>query len=243
MVKIEYMLLIPAFLLMTGAYYLYYKDIKRFRVHPSKVSWALWCVSSLLETITYSFITQDWLKQISFITSALACLVLTISIWRISKWQRPDVTDSFIILLAILSSIVWYRMDSAWMAHLVLMISVPIGFLPTIRNAIKDFRNEDNPAWWLWSLSDALVIVVVLLRLESIQELPYMATEFICHFSVFAIVYFQKIRWQHCLSHLRIEKNHLGKAVFSKAIIRKGDEILKFTGRVMPENLCLCKSG
>lgn len=191
---ISYILMLHAIVLLILAYYLYYKDILRSKIHPSKISWTLWCLSSVLETITYKFVSADWLKQFSFFVPTVACIVLTISIWKFSKWQQPDNTDKFIIVISVISSVVWYWMNSAWMAHLILMISVPLGFIPTLRNAIRDYRNEDNPAWGLWCLSDSLVFIVILMRLEAIEELPYLTVELICHFSVFGIVLFKKLR-------------------------------------------------
>ncbi len=220
---------------LVWAYFIYYKDVSQSKIQPSKISWALWCLSSVLETFTYNYITTDPIKLICFIFSTSACIVLTSRIWSISKWEKPGAIEKGILIICVCATITWFLTQSAWVAHVVLLVSIPLGFVPTLLNAIKDYRNENFTAWVCWGTSDLILVTVILIRLESFQELPYAVVEFGCHITIVSIICFQKFRIRK-LPKIRVGKNHLGKAVFANQSISKREVILKFSGEIIAKD-------
>jgi len=71
-------------------------------------------------------------------------------------------------------------------------MAIPIAFLPTYKNALNNYENENSKAWLLWSISDLLMIVIIVIRLKAFKELPYAVVEFVCHFSVFVIIFYKQ---------------------------------------------------
>lgn len=189
----DYLLTLTACIISGFGYWVYYNDLKKAAVKPSRFSWLIGSLFVSLETLTYNSLSGDWVKSACFFVSAIACILITIKIWYGSKWSRPCSTDIFATVFCAGSLAVWYVYQSDWQAHLILLLSIPILSYPTFKNAFADFSNEDSKAWYIWIVSDVVELVLVCGRLQSVQELPYALTEFLCHAVVAGLVIYGKI--------------------------------------------------
>lgn len=215
------------------AYGLYFNALRQATIHPSKASWLIWSASSLLETITFSFITTDFLKIIVFATSTGACLIITIKIWWSNGTTEISRTDRWIILICLLSISIWVFSGQPQLAHFVILASVPLAFYPTVREIILNPFAEQPTSWLLWLISDVLSCMLIILRLEEINELPFVILELICHGTVWASIVATRSIVIEKDNAFVIGTNHLGKAVYAKRKFKAGQFIMLFHGDVL----------
>ena len=223
-------LIILAAIISTFAYIIYYNDIKQSSISPNRFSWIIWSISTFLEALTYDIVTNDILKSICFYTSAICCILITIKIWTTSKWAKPNWTEKISLAFCFLALLVWITFNSILITHLLLLLAIPIAFIPTYKNAQNDFHSENSRAWLLWSISDILVVLIIIIRLKATVELPYALIEFGCHLSVFLILIVNKLKMTETYI---IKNNHLGKGVYSKVGFKKGEQIIEFSGELV----------
>lgn len=170
------------------AYVFYFKDTNRSSIKPNKWSWLIFSITTLLEALTFNEVSGDLLKSSVFFVSAFCCVAVTILIWSRAEWQKPDWTEWFCLVASAVAVVVWIGFGDAWWAHLIMIISVPIAFLPIYREAISNWQSEYTPAWSLWTLGDLAALILVLYRLDIIEEVPYALVEMLAHATVWYLV-------------------------------------------------------
>lgn len=172
----------------TIAYLLYMKDLVWGETSPNRWSWFIWTVSTAVEAMTYQEVSGDWMKSAIFYLSAFFCLLVTASIWLKGKWKWPSVSEFLCLAASVAALVLWLYYGEAGIAHWVAIGAVPIAFIPTWRGALKNPASEKSLAWPLWSLADFIVLLVIVTRLEHVDELPYATIEFFCHFLTWSLV-------------------------------------------------------
>ncbi len=175
-------------ILWIAGYAYYFKDTINSSIRPNRWSWLAFSISISLEALTYSDVSSDFWKSGIFFVSSLACVVVTALIWNKARWFRPDWTETFCLVVSVVATVIWLGFGEAWWAHVLLLTAIPVAFIPTYRDAWRNWKNENTPAWILWTLGDALAIIFVLMRLEIWEELPYAIVEFLAHITVWIIV-------------------------------------------------------
>ena len=170
------------------AYIYYFNDTKRSGISPNRWSWLAFTVSVLMESLTYNELSEDWVKTTLFFISASCCIVVTVLIWSMSEWGKPNWTETVCLTAAVVAAVLWLWFERAGWAHLVTLVAIPVSFWPTYQGAYHNWRSENTPAWMLWTMGDLLATAMVLLRLESLEELPYAVAEFLAHAAVWLIV-------------------------------------------------------
>ena len=197
-----YILTVIASAIAIIAYLIYYFDLKKSRIIPNRLSWIVWSMAISLETLTYGAVSDDAIKSYYFVVSSLCCIMITISIWSVSDWNSSGRAKKSTLAFYSLSFIVWPLIQMPLITHLVLLIAIPVTFIPTFKSSIKNYRNENSAAWFLWSISDLIIIITICMRLKTFEELPYAIVEFLCHFTVFAII---------LVKHTRQSKNLISR--------------------------------
>jgi len=175
-----------------AAYSIYYIDIKQSNLVPSRYSWIIWSLSISLETITFVQVSDDGIKSLYFIISSLCCIFITIRIWFSASWRGPNRAEKFSILFYALFLLLWPFIKVPFFAHGLLVLAIPVTFIPTYKSTLSNFRYENSLAWLLWSISDLIVVIIIFQRMKTITELPYAIVEFACHFSVAAIIIYRQ---------------------------------------------------
>ncbi|MEA2701615.1 MAG: hypothetical protein QOE22_324 [Candidatus Parcubacteria bacterium] len=188
-----YLLLAAASISGILGYLVYYRALRRDAddsrsVEPNRWTWLIWGIAMAVESWTYDALSSDPMKTWLFYASTVCCILLSIAVWRFSKWERPTVTECVCVALSLIAIVAYLAGGDAWWSHLVALSAIPIGFLPTWKSAWKTPEHERSSAWVLWGFAYACIIGLVLLRLESYQELPYAIVDGICHLSIFFIV-------------------------------------------------------
>lgn len=183
---------VTAIVFIVVAYGKYYRDIRDGVIVPNRWSWLIWSASTVMEALTYEAVSEDWMKSAIFFISAVCCLGVSIRIWDKAKWEKPDWAEIFCVIASGMSLVLWLQFHFTLWAHLLMVFAVPVAFVPTWRSAIENPKNEQSQAWWMWSIGDLLTLLLILVRLDKMEELPFILVEFACHVIVWQMVRKQK---------------------------------------------------
>jgi hypothetical protein len=241
------------FLLAVGfsfsGYAVYLMGLRRQTVRPNRASWLIWAASTGLEALTYAAVNPGAPQGWVFAISSVACLAVTLGIWRRSSWAPPSNTETFCIAACLTALVVWLVFRETFWAHMLVVLAVPVSFWPTWVSAMQDRSRERSPAWGLWTFGDlATLMVAVRAGQPGVAELSYVLTEFLCHASVWFMIGLATInplrsfgvrrgglrffdRYKPQTGMFRVDETHLGKAVFAAAPFAEGDTLIEFTGR------------
>lgn len=171
------------------AYAFYYRDLRKESITPDRWSWLIWGLSSAVEALTYQALNGDIFKSIVFMLSATVCILITISIWVHAKWKSPDWVEISCTIASLSSLALWLIFNQTFWAHILVILAVPIAFLPTWKGALNG--REHSLAWGIWTISDIATLAIILMRFESIDEMPYMIIELACHATVWLIIFWR----------------------------------------------------
>ena len=196
---IDYLLTISASSMAVVAYIIYYFSVKKSGIIPNRLAWIICSLSVSMETVTYCFVTKDYIKSLYFIVCAVCSVLITIKIWQSSKWNGSSRAQKNSLIFYSLAIAIWPLFQLPFIAHLLLLIIIPVAFFPIYISAFKNYKNENSLPWLLWSVSDLMIIITIFLKMKTIQELPYALVSFVCPFIVYAIIIFQRIRYSRVL--------------------------------------------
>ncbi|MDB5681992.1 MAG: lysine methyltransferase [Sphingomonas bacterium] len=232
-----------------AGYATYLVGLRRNLVEPNRASWLIWSAATAVEASTYAAINPDGLQRWVFLVAAVACIAITVALWRRSAWSLPTRTETLCIGASLVALAIWAMFRDAFWAHMLVVAAVPISFWPTWASVAADRRRERSPAWGLWAVGDLATLLVAARTPGSpVGEYAYILVELLCHASVWFMIGlatinpirslgFRKGRF-YVLDVMRtpanlfkVGDNHLGKAVFAAQSFAEGDRLIEFTGR------------
>lgn len=241
------------FLLAIGfsfaGYATYLIGLRRELVEPNRASWLIWSAATTLEALTYAAVNPGAPQGWVFALSSVACIMVTIGIWRRSSWAPPSATETFCIAASLTALMLWLVFREAFWAHMLVVLAVPVSFWPTWASVWADRSRERSPAWGLWTFGDlATLLIAVRATQPGLAELAYVIVELLCHASVWFLIGLATInplrsfgtrrgglrwfdRYRPSNNLFKVGENHLGKAVFAASAFAEGDVLIEFTGR------------
>jgi hypothetical protein len=232
------------------AYFLYGLATRRGVVVPNRASWMIWSATTTTEALTYNAINAGAAQNIIFLLSSMACIAVTISVWRHSRWERPTALESICMALCIAALILWLGYQDAFWAHIMLLVAIPISYLPMLVSLRKDPSDEQTPAWGLWTIADISMLAFVMISTKGHgTDLPYIIIELCCHICVWVLIGFTSINPFNSFRivgakilmqakdpetgrQFLLGRNHVGKAVYAGQGYQIGDDIIRFKGQV-----------
>jgi hypothetical protein len=242
---------IVAMMLSLSGYGIYLAGLRRHLVEPSRASWLIWAVATGVEAATYAAVNPGEMQGLIFAVSAMACLVITLAMWRRSRWTRPSPTETTCMAASLAAVILWLPLKETFWAHMLVVAAVPLGFWPTWVSVWEDRGRERSPAWGLWTLGDLATLIVATRSAGSgIGEYAYVMVELLCHASVWFMVGLATINPLRSFGRregglrvldaylpanpFAVGETHLGKAVFAAEGFAEGQTIVRFSGRTIP---------
>ncbi len=242
---------IVAMMLSLSGYGIYLAGLRRHLVEPSRASWLIWAVATGVEAATYAAVNPGEMQGLIFAVSAMACLVVTLAMWRRSRWTRPSPTETTCMAASLAAVILWLPLKETFWAHMLVVAAVPLGFWPTWVSVWEDRGRERSPAWGLWTLGDLATLIVATRSAGSgIGEYAYVMVELLCHASVWFMVGLATINPLRSFGRregglrvldaylpanpFAVGETHLGKAVFAAEGFAEGQTIVRFSGRTVP---------
>jgi len=243
---IEPWLIIAVALSLMG-YGVYLIGLRRNLVEPSRASWLIWSVATAVEAATYLAVNPGQPQGLVFGLSALCCIVITLAMWRRSRWTRPSTTEATCMGASLAAVILWIPLQETFWAHMLVVAAVPLGFWPTWASVVEDRARERSPAWGLWTLGDlATLLIAARTPGFGIGEYAYIFVELLCHASVWLMVGLATLNPARSFglrqgglrildayypaNPFSVQDTHLGKAVFAAVGFAAGDTIIRFSG-------------
>ncbi len=235
-----------------AGYAAYLAGLRRQLVRPNRASWLIWSAAIGVEASTYAAVNPGAAQSLVFLGSAIACLVVTIGVWRRSAWSAPSVSESVCMAVCLAALILWAAFRSAFWAHLMVVAAVPISFWPTWQSVMQDRSRERSPAWGLWTIGDlATLLLAIRIADLGVGGLAYIFVELACHASLWFMVGLATINPARSLGFRRgrffvldayppaaslfsVGESHLGRAVYAAQCFAEGAEIIRFTGALLP---------
>lgn len=164
---------------------IYNKDILKGLVKPNIVTWGIFSLITLINSITYIAFTHDILKGMLLFTDFFTCIIITLFILFKSNNFKLNILEKIIIFLSASSLILWSLLHNAVYANLLLQPAYILAFIPTLKNVWENPQNENSLVWFMWALSFVLTIVVVIIRWQNnLADLANPLIALILHTSV-----------------------------------------------------------
>lgn len=226
-----------------AGYAAYLAGLQRHLVEPNRASWLIWSAATAVEASTYAAVNPDAPQRWVFLFATIACLAITVALWRRSAWSRPSRSEGLCIAASLSALAIWAMFRDAFWAHMLVVAAVPVSFWPTWMSVRADRGRERSPAWGLWTVGDLATLLVAARTPGSpVGEYAYILVELVCHASVWFMVGLATINpWRSFATgwrfgsvdprHFTIGETHLGKAVFAALPFDAGDALMPFTGR------------
>jgi hypothetical protein len=226
----------------------YLLGLRRHLVEPNRASWLVWSAATGVEAATYAAVNpgapQGWI----FAMSAFACAVVTLVMWRRSRWRSPSAPETFCMAAALAALLLWLAFRETFWAHMLVVVAVPVSFWPTWASVWEDRARERSPAWGLWTLGDLATLIVATRGVEAnVGELAYVFVELLCHASVWIMVGLSTINPVRSLGRgtgglvlldaiapgsnpFAVTEGPIGKAVHATRPFPAGETIVRFSG-------------
>ena len=241
-----------AMALSLAGYAAYLTGLKRHLVEPNRASWLIWSVATGVEAATYAAINPGAPQGWVFALSAVACIIVTLVMWRRSRWRSPSGVELLCMAAALAATALWLAFHQAFWAHMLVVAAVPISFWPTLQSVLEDARRERSPAWGLWTLGDlATLFVITRTGSDAPAEYAYILVELACHAAIWFTIGLASLNPARSLGVRRgafylldayrtpanpfaVGESHLGKAVFAAQGFAPGETVIRFSGPRIP---------
>lgn len=229
---IQAWLAVAVLLSLTG-YAAYLAGLRRHLLEPNRASWLIWAAAAAVEAATYAAINRHAPQAWVFGLSAIACAVITLTMWHRSQWRPLSPVEGVCMAASLAAIALWLAFHETFWAHMLVVAAVPVSFWPTWASIREDPQRERSPAWALWTMGDLATLLVARADGASgVAEYAYILVELAAHASVWALVTAWSARHRAARPGLfTVGENHLGKAVFAACPIAEGETLLRFAGR------------
>ena len=232
-------------------YGVYLAGLRRHLVEPNRASWLIWSVATGVEAATYLAVNPGAPQGLVFALSGMACIVVTLAMWRRSRWSRPSPTETVCMTASLAAIVLWLPLQETFWAHMLVVAAVPLGFWPTWASVWEDRARERSPAWGLWTLGDLATLIVATRSSGSgVGDYGYIFVELLCHASVWLMIGLPTLNPLRAFGRregglrvldaylpanpFAVGETHLGKAVFAAQPFAEGETIVRFSGRTVP---------
>jgi hypothetical protein len=185
---IKLILALVASVITVIAYIPYFKDLFAGKTKPHLYTWLVWGVTQ--GTASVALIKGGGnFAAISVILGA----ILVLSIFVLSfKYGTKNITksDTIVLVLALLAIVVWWQLDSALIAVLMVSAIDGIGYIPTFRKTWSDPLSETPVFWLLMAL--AMIITIISSGEYNLLTVTYVAVLGVCNATVLGITVFRR---------------------------------------------------
>lgn len=168
-------------LLQLVAYGIYSWHVLHDRIKPNAASWSIWALGAVLETVSYVFVTGDWVKNILPVVCALSAV--TLFVFCVSKGKFSGLTswEWVLTVMDMAALLIWWFSQSATYANFLLVFTAVLSFIPLFVHTWNNPASENALPWGLWSLAYLLMTFTVLMRWEKPEDLVYPLTFLVLH--------------------------------------------------------------
>jgi len=183
------------------AYADYIRRIINERISPNAASWSIWAFGAFLESVSYIFVSGDWVKDILPIVCALCAIALFIICIIRGHFEKLSKLEWFLVISDCIVLIIWFITNSALIANILFVLTCLISFIPIFIHVYKDPRVEHALPWFMWSGAYLLMTLTVLTRWQKWEDLLYPLVFLILHLGVAILA----INWRVRIKQQKIQ--------------------------------------
>lgn len=152
------------------------------RTRPNVASWGAWVFIAALNCVSYFSMSGDWMKALPPLAASLACIATFFIALFNGKLTKLNRMDSAVLAMGLLVSLAWWIFKSAAFANMILQAAFVVTIMPTLRDIWRKPEAESALPWLTWTVSYALLVVVVVLRWrDNPADLVYPITGITCY--------------------------------------------------------------
>ena len=185
---IKLILSVSASLITLTAHYIYIRDIIRGKTKPHTFTWLIWFITSGVAVLG-AWKGGGYFSVISMmVITFLVFIVLLLSF----KYGTKDKTksDVFVLFLAFLSIIIWWRTNNPVLAVLLVSIIDGLGYVPTYRKSFHKPYEESLVFWIAGFVEYALILLSN--KEYNILTVSYVLTVALSSFVLIGILIFRR---------------------------------------------------
>ncbi len=156
-----------------AGYWFYHKAQRKSGIKPDQSSWLMWAGGSILNLISYSKMSGDWVKDILPAVCAFACIILFAEQCYLFGFKKIPLKDIPSFLCDLGATMVWYIAGSPLVGNIAYQIATVATFVPIIRETRREPMCEDRLPWMTWSIAYGLDVVLVITRWNQWGDVVY----------------------------------------------------------------------
>lgn len=147
-------------ILITGI--MYFMQIQRGLSQPNAATWIIWLFIDAVNLASYAkMVEQEPFKAYVAIAATINALgIVTYAAWNRS-FVRMDRTDLFLLLLAMVITLIWNLTGNATLANVLLQSVYVISFALTIRSICNGA--PEHPAAWLVAVCAYVLSIIAII--------------------------------------------------------------------------------
>ncbi len=151
------------------------------KIKPNSASWGIWAFAAILESVSYIFLTKDWVKNILPVACTISAVVFFLIVLKKGKLSKPSHFELFIVVVDIVILLIWFFTLSPAIANILFVISAVISFIPMMYHTYLNPNNENALPWIIWTLAYFLMSISVVMRWEKWEDFIYPAVFVLLH--------------------------------------------------------------
>jgi hypothetical protein len=179
---------VVAFVVTFIAYFFYVKDIFLHKTKPHTYTWWIWIITTSIAALG---IWEGGGKFGLFGILATLIAIVFISILSI-RYGTKDVTrlDSFILVLALFSVFVWWKLDELWLSVVMVSMIDILAYIPTYRKSFK-CPCQETVIFWI-GLAMANLFTFLALSEYNLLTVLYVGMLFVAHLFLGGVLVLRK---------------------------------------------------
>lgn len=160
-----------ASIFMLAGYLVYCRAIARRQVRANATSWGIWALTSIPVIFLYQDLSEDWVKVLPYYVCAIGAVITFLEAAKLERLRMPDRTDLLVIMLDASVLLYFFLSGDKYSTSIILELDIWITFIPIFRSTWNDPNEEIPRAWGVWTISYALMVMVVALRWDKWWDL------------------------------------------------------------------------
>lgn len=140
----------------------YIKQLIKGESIPNPVTWLIWLVVTIINTLTYFLVVEGslWLSLSSITLAIVIATIFILSLLK-GKFSKLGKIEIISLFFAFVVGLFWKLSGNYIVSNISLQVVFLISFYPTLYSLLKRETKEKSPPWFFASLSYTLQIINV----------------------------------------------------------------------------------
>jgi hypothetical protein len=144
-------------IIVTIAYFPYFRDIVLLKTKPHSYTWFIWIITQCTAIAGMWVGGGNWGLLSTIFGTIMVAIVFLLSL----KYGTKNITkeDTIILIAALIAVLVWWQLDQPVLSIIMVTLIDVIGYLPTFRKSYKEPWSETLVTWFMFVVSNIFAIL------------------------------------------------------------------------------------